>query len=46
MATDPKKFDDIKDENLDEVAGGRTQPIAADDDNEQDAGGSTNRFKV
>ena len=41
MSTDPKKNEEVKEENLDEVAGGRQPPIAAGD--ETDIGGNTAR---
>ena len=41
MSTDPKKNEEVKEENLEEVAGGRKPPIAAGDTT--DVGGRTDR---
>lgn len=41
MSTDPKKNEEVKEENLEEVAGGRLPPIASGDEGE--VTGSTDR---
>lgn len=44
MSTDPKKNEEVKEENLDEVAGGRKPPIAAPGEDELgDAGNDPSR---